>query len=103
MFVFNSVIKVAPNFSNFTVERTKISYGVKLEPDDNRLFWGCAGVVAGLSPGLEYNVEITIAKNLFMNNIDAVAAHLYLELLSNYSVWVENSNFTYANMQNNKR
>ena len=93
---FNSLIKVAPNISNFTVERTKISYGVNLELNDNR-FSGGAGVLVVLSPELEYNVEITIAKCLFMNNIDAIGAHLYLELLSNCSVRVEDSNFTYAN------
>ena len=43
---FNPLIKVAPNISNFTVERTKVSYGVNLEPNDNRIFSGGAGVAS---------------------------------------------------------
>ena len=78
----NPSIKVAPNISKFIVETTKIFYGVNLKPDDNQ-FSGGAGALVHLSLSLKYDVEITITKCLFMNNINEVAAHLYLGLFSN--------------------
>ena len=93
---FNPLIKVASNISKFIVERTKIFYGVNLKPNDNR-FSGGAGALVYLTPSLKYNVEITVAKCHFMNNINEVVAHLHLGLFSNCSVQVEDSNFTHAN------
>ena len=93
------MIKVASNISKFTVERTKIFYGVNLKPSDNRQFPGGAGalVYMYLTPNLKYDVEITIVKCHFMNNINKVAAHLHLGLFSSCTVLVEDSNFTHAN------
>ena len=93
---FNPLMKVASNISKFIVERTKIFYGVNLKPTDSR-FSGGAGALVHLTPSLKYDVKITIAKCHFMNNINEVAAHLYLQLFSSCTVLVEDSNFTHAN------
>ena len=69
---------------------------MNLTPNGNQ-FPGDAGALVHLTPGLKYDVEITIAKCHFMNNINEVATHLYLQLFSSCSVLVEDSNFTYAN------
>ena len=95
---FNSIIneKAAFDISNFTVERTNISYGVNLIHNISPTSNG-AGIAVELNPGLEYDVQITIDRCYFMNNIDIVAAHLYLGIYSSCSVLVKDSNFTYAN------
>ena len=90
----NPSIEVASNISKFIVERTKIFYGVNLKPNQ---FSAGAGALVHLDLNSKYDVEITIAKCHFMNNICEVAAHLYLRLFNNCSVLVEESNFTRAN------
>ena len=92
---FNPLMKVASNISQFIVERTKIFYGVNLNPNDR--FSAGAGALVHLDLNSKYDVEITIAKCHFMNNINEVAAHLHLQLFGNCSVLVEDSNFTHAN------
>ena len=95
---FNMMInkKAAFNISNFTVERTNISYGVNLIHNISPTSNG-AGIVVELNPGLEYDVQITIDRCYFMNNIDIVAAHLHVGIYSSCSLLVKDSNFTYAN------
>ena len=96
VFFFNLFIKVASNVSNFVVERTKISNGVNLIPnEDARLM--SAGIAFQFSPGLEYDVHITIDKCYFTNNIAPCAAHLFANILSHSSLVVKDSNFTYTN------
>ena len=74
---FNPLIKATPNISSFIVERTKILHGVSLKSNDNQFSAG-AGVLIHLNPSLKYDVEITIAKCHFMNNVGILAAHLYV-------------------------
>ena len=93
---FSPVIKVAFNICNFTVEKTKISYGTNLKPKVSRLSSG-AGILVHLNPGLGYNVHIIISKSSIMNNIDQTAAHLFLAIYSSCSIVIKDSNFTHAN------
>ena len=87
---------VNSNVSNFLVKRTKISCGVNLVPnEDARLM--SAGIAFQFSPGLEYDVHITIDKCYVTNNIAPYAAHLFVQIFSRCSLIVKDSNFTYAN------
>ena len=56
-----------------------------------------AGIAFYFSPGLEYDVHITIDKCNITNNIAPYAAHLFAIILSRWSLIVKDSNFTYAN------
>ena len=94
---FRSLMKVPSNFSNFIVERTKISYGVNLTPKEGSFMSSGSGIVILISSPLEYDVQIAIAKCSFMNNIAPYAAHLHLKIYSSCSLLVKYSNFTYAN------
>ena len=92
----NPSIKVASNVYNFVIERTKISHGINLIPKDSS-FSMSAGIAFHFSPGLEYDVHITIDKCYLTYNIATYAAHLFLRILSSCSLLVKDSNFTYAN------
>ena len=96
VFYFNPVIKITSNVSKFVVKRTKISYGVNLVPnEDSRLM--SAGIAFQFSPGLEYDVHITIDKCYVTNNIAPYAAHIFAIIFNRCSLIVKDSNFTYAN------
>ena len=82
--------------SNFIVERTNISYGVNLRPQDSWLSVS-AGIVVHLHSGLDYDVRIVISKCNIMNNIDKTTANLYMAIGSNSTVLIADSNFTCAN------
>ena len=86
------------NTSNFIVERTTISYGVNLItiPNGNPFRSG-AGIAVRVDPEVGYDVQITITKCYFMNNIGKITAHLHLVIFGSCSVLVKGSNFTYAN------
>ena len=86
------------NTSNFIVERTTISYGVNLITRPNySSFPSGAGIAIRVDPEVGYDVQITITKCYFMNNIAKVTAHLHLVIYGSCSVLVKGSNFTYAN------
>ena len=87
----NPVFKISSNVSKFVVRRTKISYGVNLTPSMG------AGIAFHVSPGLEYDVHITIDKCYVSKNIAQYAAHLYAIIYSSCSLLVKDSHFTYAN------
>ena len=93
---FNPLMKVASNISNFVVERTKITCGVNLIPNVSPFSMG-VGVAFHVSPGLEYDVHITIDKCYLSKNIAPYAAHLFAIIFSRCSLIVKDSNFTYAN------
>ena len=93
---FNPVIKVPSNVSNFVVERTKVSYGVNLLPKDDTISMS-AGIAFYFSPGLEYDVHITIDKCCVTNNIARYAAHLFVGILSSSSLLIKDSIFAHAN------
>ena len=96
IFYFNPVLKIISNVSNFVVKRTKISYRVNLIPnEDTRLM--SAGIAFQFSPGLEYDVHVTIDKCYVTNNIALYAAHFFAIILSHCSLLVKDSNFTHAN------
>ena len=93
--VYKPLNKVA---SNFTVERTIISYGVNfITGQITSPFSNGAGAIVRVEPGLEYDVHITISKCYFSNNIALYATHLQVGIYSNCSLLIENSNFTHAN------
>ena len=56
-----------------------------------------AGIAFHVSPGLEYDVDITIDKCYVTNNISPCAAHLFVNILSHCSLLVKDSHFTHAN------
>ena len=90
----------ASNMSNFIIERTNVTYGVNLKPNCSQSMSRGAGISVYLDPRIDHgrcDILITIAKCRFMNNIDTLAAHLYVVTFSNCSVLVEDSNFTRAN------
>ena len=90
----------ASNMSNFVIERTNVTYGVNLKPNCSQSMSLGAGISVYLDPRLDHggcDILITIAKCHFMNNIDALAAHLYVVTFSSCSVLVKDSNFTHAN------
>ena len=84
------------NVSNLLVKRTKISSGVNLVPNEDARLMG-ARIAFQSSPGLEYDVHITIDKCNITNNIAPYAAHLFVQIFSRWSIIVKNSNSTYAN------
>ena len=63
-----ALTKVVSIISNFTVERTKISYGVNFRPRVS-LYSNGAGVVLHLDHALGYDVQITITECYFVKNI----------------------------------
>ena len=93
--VYKPVNKVA---SNFTVERTIISYGVNfITGQIGSPFSNGAGAIVRVEPGLEYDVHITFSKCYFSNNIALYATHLQVGIYSNCSLLIENSNFPHTN------
>ena len=97
VWVFHLTLFMAnSNVSNFLVKRTKISCGVNLVPNEDARLMG-AGIAFQSSPGLEYDVHITIDKCNITNNIAPYAAHLFVQIFSRWSLIVKDSNFTYAN------
>ena len=96
VFFMNPLIKVASNVSNFVIERTKISYSVNLLPKVSPFSMN-AGIAFEFSPGLQYDVHITIDKCNITNIIAQSAAHLLVNILSRCSLLVKDSKFTYAN------
>ena len=97
VFYFNPVFKITSNVSKFVVKRTKISYGVNLIPNSPDSVSRSAGIAFHVSPGLEYDVHITIDKCNITNNIARYAAHLFVNSLGRCSLLVKDSDFTYAN------
>ena len=97
VWVFHLTLFMAnSNVSNLLVKRTKISSGVNLVPNEDARLMG-AGIALQSSPGLEYDVHITIDKCNITNNIAPYAAHLFVQIFSRWSLIVKDSNFTYAN------
>ena len=96
IFYVNPVFKISSNVSKFVVKRTKISYGVNLTPKTYTFSMG-AGIAFHISPGLEYDVHITIDKCYVTNNIALYAAHLFAIIFNRCSLIVKDSNFTFAN------
>ena len=94
---YDPLIKVASNISNFTVKRTKMSYGMSLQPNINRPLSSGVFIEIHLKLWFGYDVQISITECNFTNNIATVAAHLHMKLLSNCSVLVKDSSFTFAN------
>ena len=82
--------------SNFIVEKTNISYGVNLRPQDSWLSVS-AGIIVHLHSGLDYEVCIVISKCNIMKSIDKTTANLYMAIGSSSTVLTTDSNFTYAN------
>ena len=68
--------KVALIIFNFTVERTKISYGVNFRPSVS-LYSNGAGIVLHLDHVLGYDVQVTITECYFVSNIAPTIAQLY--------------------------
>ena len=91
----NPVIKDASNIPNLIIERTKISYGVNLRQTTVCLS-SSAGLVVHIHPGLEDDIQITITKCYFINNIGKKIAHLYLGIHSSCSILVKDSNIVHA-------
>ena len=94
VFYFNSFMKVNSNVSKFVVKRTKISYGVNLTPKTDTFSMG-AGIAFHVSPGLEYDVRITIDKCNITNNIAKYAAHLLVNIPSRCSFLVKKTLISY--------
>ena len=90
------VFEIISNVSKFVVKRTKISYGVNLVPKPDTFSMG-AGIAFQFSPGLEYDVLITIYKCYVSKNIAPYAAHLFAVIYSSCSLLVKHSHFTFAN------
>ena len=73
-----SLTKVALIISNFTVERTEISYGVNFRPRIS-LYSNGAGVILHLDHVLGYDIQITII----------LSANLYVRIFSSCSCLVK--------------
>ena len=97
-------IPIFPTFkmntvSNITVERTEISYGVNLRQSQQMATESAGLGLLTPPPGLsEHPLHVTISKSSFQNNFGFFAAHLFMGIFANSSVFIDNCSFTHANI-----